>query len=85
MDELKSGVNEVERMPIWNEIVFFRSTRGQIYRGAIGAINPLNPTKVTFFTMSLLNSEKCIHDIRSFCCPLFCLISVVRYTSSLLQ
>ena len=32
--------------------------------GAIGTISPLNPTKVTFFTMILYNSENSVRDIR---------------------
>ena len=43
---------------------------------------PLKPTKVTFFTTILYNSENNIRDIRPFCRPLFCHCSVVKYTSS---
>jgi len=46
---------------------------------------PLKPTKVTFFTMILCNSENSVRDIRPFCRQLFCHRSVVKYTSSLLQ
>jgi len=49
------------------------------------AIAPLKPTKVTFFTMILNNSENSIRDVRPFCRPLFSHSSVVKYTSSLLQ
>ena len=52
--------------------------------GAIGAIKPLKPTKVSLFTMILYNSVNSIRD-RSFCQPLFCHDSFVKYTSSLLQ
>jgi len=50
-----------------------------------GAISPLKPKKVTFFTMILYNSENNLCDSRPFCRPLFCHNSVVKYTSSLLQ
>ena len=51
---------------------------------AIGAIAPLKPKKATFFSMILYKSEKSIRDIRTFCRPLFCHSSVVKYASSLL-
>jgi len=54
-------------------------------RGAIGAIAPLKPAKVTLFTMILCNSENSIHEIRPFCHPFSCHSNVVKYTSSLLQ
>ena len=44
----------------------------------------LKHTKVTSFTMILYSSEKSISDIRSFCHPLFCGSSVVKYISPLL-
>jgi len=47
--------------------------------GAAGAIVPLKTYKATLFTMILNNSEKSIRDIRSFCLPLFCHSSVVKY------
>ena len=53
--------------------------------GAIGAIAPLKPTKVTSFTMILNDSENSICDKRPFCYPLFCHSSVAKSTSSLLQ
>jgi len=49
------------------------------------SIAPLKPTKNTFFTMILNNSENSIRDVRSFCRALFCHSSRVKYTSSLLQ
>jgi len=58
--------------------------QGQI-RGAIGAIAPLKPTKLTIFTMILHNLENSIRDIMPFFPPLVCHNSVVNYTSSLLQ
>jgi len=58
--------------------------QGQIQEEAIGAIAPpLKPTKVSFFTKILYNSEKNIPEIRPFCRPFFCHSSVVKYTSSL--
>jgi len=45
----------------------------------------LKPTKVTFFTTIIHNSENNSRDIRSFCRPVFCHSSVVKYTSTLLQ
>ena len=54
-------------------------------RRVIGALAPLKPTKVTFFTMILNNSENSIRDIRPFYRPFFCHSSVVKYTSSFLQ
>jgi len=60
----------------------FCRSRGEPMRDAIA---PLNPTKVSLFTMILYNSENNIRDIRPFCRPLFCHSSVVKYTSSLLQ
>jgi len=54
-------------------------------RGRLGRSPPLEPAKITFFTMILNNSENSIRTIRPFCCPLFCHSSVVMYTSSLLQ
>ena len=53
--------------------------------GAVGAIAPLKPTKVTLFTMIFYNTENNIRDISPFCSPLFCHSSVVKYTSYLLQ
>jgi len=51
----------------------------------IGAIYPLKPAQVTSFTMILYNSENSIRDVRTFCRPLFCHSSVVKFTSSFLQ
>jgi len=45
----------------------------------------LKPMKVTFFTTIIYNSENNIRNIRSFCRPIFCYSSVVKYTSTLLQ
>ena len=53
-------------------------------REAIGAILP-TPTKATFLTAILCNSENIIRHIRPFCRPFFCHSSVVKYTSNLLQ
>jgi len=47
--------------------------------------SPLKHTKVTLFTTIFYNSENSIRDIRSFCRPLFCHSSVVKYTWSLSQ
>ena len=44
---------------------------------------PLKPTKVTWFTMILYNSENSIRDKRPLCRPLFCHGSVVTYISFL--
>jgi len=51
--------------------------RGGSQKGAIGAIAPLKPAKVTLFTMILYNSENNIRDIRPFCRPLFGHITAV--------
>jgi len=59
--------------------------QGWIQGVAIGAIAPQKPTRVTFFTIILHNSETSIRDIRPFCCPLFCNSSVMKHTSSLLK
>jgi len=56
------------------------TVQGRIQWGAVGAIAPLKPTKVTFFTMILFNSENNIRDVRPFCRPLFCHSRVVKYT-----
>jgi len=61
------------------------SGQGRIHGGAIGAIAPSKPMKVTSFTMILYNSVNSIRDIRPFFRPLFCHSSVVKSTSSLLQ
>jgi len=49
---------------------------------AIGVIapTPLKPTKVTLYATILHNSENSIRDIRSFCRPMFCHSSIVKYT-----
>ena len=60
-----------------------KSNAGPHGRG--GAIVPLKPTKVAFFTMICYNSENSINDIRPLCRPLFCHSSFVKYTSSLLE
>jgi len=44
--------------------------QGRIQREAIGAIASLKPTKVTFFTMILYNSESTIRDIKSIWTPI---------------
>jgi len=51
-------------------------------RGSIGAISPLKPAKVTFFTMILNNSENNIRDLRPFYRRLFCHSRVMKYTLS---
>jgi len=53
--------------------------QGWIHGELLGRLSPLKSTKVTLFTMILYNSENSIHDIRSFCRPLFCHSSVVKY------
>ena len=52
--------------------------------GEWGDRPPLKPTKVTFFTIILHNSENNIHDIRPFFRHLCYHTSVVKCTSSLL-
>jgi len=49
-------------------------------RGTIRAIAPIKPKKVTLITTVLYNPENNIRDIRSFCRPLLCHSSVVKYT-----
>jgi len=60
---------------------------GNVDQGRIqgGAIAPLKPKKVIFFTMIFYNSENSIHNIRLFGHPFFCHSSVVKYTSSVLK
>jgi len=77
---------------LFYSIIFVLITRGHVAgvrggskEGAIWAIAPLKPTKITSFTILFYNSENSICDIRPFCRPLFCHSSVVKYTSSLLQ
>ena len=53
--------------------------------GTIEAIAPLITYELTLFTMIVYNSENSIRNTRLFCHPLFCHISVVNYTSSLLK
>jgi len=50
---------------------YFSGYAGADPGGAIGAIAPLKPSKVTFFTMILHKSENSIRDGRPFCRPLF--------------
>jgi len=45
--------------------------RGASRGGAVDAIAPLKPRKVTLFTIILYNSENSIRDIRPFRRPLF--------------
>jgi len=47
--------------------------------------SPLKRKKVTLFAVIFYISENNIHDIRSFCRPLFCHSIVMKYISSLLQ
>jgi len=58
--------------------------QGRIQGGRLGRSPTLKPTKVTFFTIILYNSENNIHDIRPFFRHLCYHTSVVKYTSSLL-
>jgi len=51
--------------------------------GRLGRSLPLKPKKLSF-TMILFNSGNSIRNLRPFC-PMFCHISVVKYTSSLLE
>ena len=61
-------------------------TQGWIQGGEWGdRPPPLKPTKVTLFTTILDNSENSIRDRRSFCRPLFCHSSGVKYPSFLLR
>jgi len=47
--------------------------------GTIGAIAPLKPAKVAFFTIILYNSENNIRNIEPLCCPLFCTVAKLFY------
>jgi len=38
------------------------------------------PKNINSLTIILYNSENNIHDIKPFCCPLFCHSSVVKYS-----
>jgi len=72
------------RLYFWT-LKCYPSLQGRIQGEAIGAIDPLKPTKLTFFAMILNNSENSIRDKRPSCRPLFCHSSVVKYASSLSQ
>jgi len=55
-------------------------TIGAYPGGTFGAVVPLKPTKIAFFTMILSNSENTFRDIWPLYRKLFCHSSVVWYT-----
>jgi len=60
----------------WFNLLYLCNTRGE---SRVGAIGPLTFAKVTVFTMTFYNSENNMRVVRSFCRPLFCHSSFVKY------
>ena len=78
-----AALNSFLHVTIQNYQTYKRARRGG-YKGCgrLGRSPAPNPTKLTFFTMVLYNSENKIRHMRPMCRPLFYHSSVVKYTSS---